>query len=313
MSSINWSRPFPEVCGVRGVGLYFGVVGDVHGRFELMVKALRKKEEEMDVRFSFILQVGDIECHRTETDLQTMAAPSVHRVMGDFHRFYSGELTLPWPVLFIGGNHECYGWLEEAENGDHLLPNFYYVGRRAAIVIGGIRIACLSGIYREETYCSGRPPSHLFPYKSNRDWIGFSERDVCDLLSLGGVARPQNDPHCIDILITHDWPARLTSSREVMGDKANTNREFGNEPCRLLLERLKPRLHLCGHMHVPFRAVVTHSDQTQTQVCCLSKVPSEGSVSLFHLQSLQLANRIIREMKETPPIPTNDEKTVNEE
>mmetsp|Transcript_56687 Transcript_56687/g.123961 ORF Transcript_56687/g.123961 Transcript_56687/m.123961 type:complete len:556 (-) Transcript_56687:268-1935(-) len=99
---------------------YFAAVGDVHGQFRLVVRMLCQWEAEMQAkqpgcRLAFALQVGDIECHRHENDMATMAAPARKRRMGDFADLYNGVVDLPCPTFFIGGNHECYGWLDEDE------------------------------------------------------------------------------------------------------------------------------------------------------------------------------------------------------
>lgn len=97
---------------------YFAAIGDVHGQFSHALRLLRTWEEQhAGCLLSFALQVGDLECHRDEADLSTMAAPAKRRRMGDFSNVLSGHLRIPCPVFFVGGNHECYGWLDEDEAG----------------------------------------------------------------------------------------------------------------------------------------------------------------------------------------------------
>jgi hypothetical protein len=76
----------------------------------------------------------------------------------------------------------------------------------------------------------------------------------------------------VDVLMTHDWPARmLPPSTDARG------RQVGNEPCKDLLDRLKPTLMVCGHMPVGYRA----KSGGTTLVRCLAKVPSIHSLAVF--------------------------------
>jgi len=172
----------------------FAVVGDVHGQFRSMVNLVQGWEAEHGT-VDFVLQVGDLEPHRNEEDLSTMAAPSKHRRLGDFDEVVSGDVPLPWPVYFIGGNHEPYGWLEEHPEGFELCRNLHYLGRAGVTRIGPLRVAAVSGIHRLETFDKERP--QLFEWQrqrsrsenenkqrmrgsriSNKDFIGFTGQDI---------------------------------------------------------------------------------------------------------------------------------------
>lgn len=84
----------------------FAVVGDVHGDHWAMIRLLNGWEKSRRKSLDFVLQVGDFEPHRSESDLATMAAPAKYRNLGDFPIFARGEAQFPWPLCFIGGNHE---------------------------------------------------------------------------------------------------------------------------------------------------------------------------------------------------------------
>src|SRR4051812_8410833 len=98
----------------------FAVVGDVHGQVDALVVLLRRFEAAHATTLDFVLQVGDLEPHRDAADVATMSAPIRHKKAGDFPRYWKGEARLPWEVIFIGGNHEPYGWLEEFQDGGTL-------------------------------------------------------------------------------------------------------------------------------------------------------------------------------------------------
>lgn len=204
----------------------FALVGDVHGQFSAMLRGLEQWEshlaqhaENLDdgvpgTQIDFVLQVGDFECHRNEMDLMSMAAPARKRTLGDFCRVASGELQFRWPVYFIGGNHECYGWLDSPssrpKNNRNVMPvakNVFFLGRAGylplrfvtkigsieqpneeedaeEIIVGVLNVAFLSGIHRPDSFYERRPVAcaEEFAAKSNKCWIGFNCYDLAALL-----------------------------------------------------------------------------------------------------------------------------------
>ncbi|MEB3339404.1 hypothetical protein [Okeania sp.] len=62
--------------------IFFAVVGDVHGHIYKMINLLQKWENNSHQKLEFILQIGDFEPHRYETDLVTMDAPKKYRKLG---------------------------------------------------------------------------------------------------------------------------------------------------------------------------------------------------------------------------------------
>ena len=102
--------------------MFFAAVGDVHGHMHAMVALLRDWEEASGETLGFVLQVGDFEPHRHEDDLATMAAPSKYRQLGDFADYHSGRATMPWPVYFIGGNHEPTAFSTSTSTARKSLP-----------------------------------------------------------------------------------------------------------------------------------------------------------------------------------------------
>eukprot|EP00419_Tripos_fusus_P022021 CAMPEP_0172721510 /NCGR_PEP_ID=MMETSP1074-20121228/79228_1 /TAXON_ID=2916 /ORGANISM="Ceratium fusus, Strain PA161109" /LENGTH=405 /DNA_ID=CAMNT_0013547265 /DNA_START=58 /DNA_END=1275 /DNA_ORIENTATION=+ len=379
----------------------FAVVGDVHGQFSSMVALVQRWESLHRLRIDFVLQVGDLEPHRDEADLSTMAAPSKHRMLGDFPRVLAGEIQLPWPVYFIGGNHEPYGWLEEHPHGFQLCHNLHYLGRAGVQRIGPLRIAALSGVHRVETYAAERPMLPEWQRQrthangegyhsrskgrriSNKDFIGFTgqelghvmaaavEKDIewelacifdslCGgdhhlsaekLMPLAATLRPSQpeaeaerivqkmkgavscddiseehfvtffadllsrmkDPkradllrrfealrkstHFVDVLVTHDWPAGMV----VTSSEMKRTRPVGNEPCRLLLDVVKPALMVCGHMHTPFR-----NQAGEPLVRCVAKVPSTHSIAVFEMVhgATGAGDSHIREVHPCDPLPS---------
>lgn len=238
------------------MSLTFALVGDVHGFTKAMVRQVQALEQRIQRSFDFVAQVGDFEPHRHEDDLRTMAAPTKYKQLGDFPDFMRGWATFPWPVYFIGGNHEPYGWLEHYPLGFELIPNCSYLGRVGTIQLGGLRLSGLTGVFESELYEQPRPSVQEIDHVSNKHFIGYNEADLDQLLEL---PRP-------DVLLLHEWPEGLTQDRKY------AHRAAGSEQARLLIELLKPSLVACGHMHRRHHAFWEHPDGTSTEIMCLGHI-----------------------------------------
>ena len=231
------------------------VVGDVHGAMWTMVRLLNGWEKAHKQAIDFVLQVGDFEPHRNEADLATMAAPAKYRKLGDFPMFARGEAQFPWPIFFIGGNHEPYGWLETLSSGGEVAPNCHFIGRANVVSVGELCVAGLSGIYKPELFASPRPDVSHFGKKSNKEWIGWNEGDIERLLELGRA----------DVLLLHEWPSAFDSTQRHPPDEA------GRGWIEMLLESLRPKMIFCGHLHGRYRSA-TRVDGESVPVECLSEV-----------------------------------------
>ncbi len=253
--------------------LIFAVVGDVHGHMEKMVSFLVDWTRETGKSLSFVLQVGDFEPHRHDADLATMHGPSKYRKLGDFHRFVSGELHFPWPVFFIGGNHEPYGFLDPLQGDRTVVQGCRFLGRTCHIEIEGLTIAGLSGVYAEDRF-DRRPSIEDIEKTANKAYIGFTEEEVTRLL----------DAPVADILLVHEWPSDVIApeDRDAFERQRRSMRydAVGNEYARLILDALEPQLVCCGHMHRSYRSQVG-----DTAVCALANVESgAGAFAFFELR-----------------------------
>lgn len=239
------------------MNLTFALVGDVHGAMHAMVKELRAREKKIGRTFDFVAQVGDFEPHRHDEDLRSMAAPAKYKEIGDFPDFVKGWGTFPWPVYFIGGNHEPYGWLEQHPHGAELIRHCVYLGRVGKVEIQeSLMLAGLSGVFVPELYTTKRPPLESFHSVSNKSFIGYTEDDVDRILEF---PRP-------DILLLHEWPEGLTQDRKY------AHRSAGSAQARLIIELLRPRLVACGHMHRGHHDIWTHDDGSTTELVCLAHI-----------------------------------------
>ena len=152
--------------------LKFAVIGDVHGHFEWLAEVLNILKHHENIQIAF--QVGDlgfISSERYEylqilTTGNAQNKPFIYEGFGNINEtlaFLQGEITLPLPVFFVGGNHEDWLFLEklqkEADERKLKSPyfvasNLYFLGRAGIIKIMGIQVGYLSGICEEPGYKS---------------------------------------------------------------------------------------------------------------------------------------------------------------
>jgi lariat debranching enzyme len=246
--------------------ILFAAVGDVHGKMQAMVDLLEAWESRAGQHIAFVLQTGDFEPHRNEADLETMAAPSKYKQVGDFPHFAAGHSDFPWPVHFIGGNHEPYGFLDQFPHGARIAPNCHYLGRVEATCLAGLRIVSLTGVFREKDYHSTRPAVDYMNRISNKVFTAFTETDIERALSFGAA----------DVLVLHDWPADIVTPADLSRVEQQCRRlrykQLGNAYSRLLVELLNPQLVLCGHMHMRYETELETSDGTISRIYCLGRV-----------------------------------------
>jgi lariat debranching enzyme len=239
--------------------ILFAAAGDIHGDHASLVGRLDDIIQQLQTPLEFVLQVGDFEPVRDESDLRLMTGPESRRQLGSFHRVLSGELVYPAEVIFIGGNHEPYGWLEEIPEGARIFEGITYLGRAGVVERAGLRIAGLTGIHSPLRYELPVPPDWTSKKTLLKEPTYFRRPHVERLLS-GGT---------IDILMTHDWPAGHFGP-------------FGNPQSRALLHTLRPRLHLAGHMHRHTRKSVLHEDGSHTEVVAMNHVgKGKGDLIVF--------------------------------
>lgn len=228
---------------------YVAFVGDVHGLTHTMVRTLEGLERALKIKLDLVLQVGDFEPHRHEADLRTMCAPSKYKTLGDFSDYHRGWRSFPWPVIFIGGNHEPHGWLEQHPEGFELIPNCEYLGRARIVERAGLKVAGLSGIYNDQVFEQLRPSYQHLERVSNKAFIYFNAQDLDALLAQAEQTGP------VDILLVHEWPEGMLADEDREAFAARTHRKGdpGNPMAKLLLELLNPRVVACGHMHARYR------------------------------------------------------------
>lgn len=257
----------------------FAVFGDVHGQLDAMVALARRFERAFGAKLDLVLQVGDLEPHRSESDVATMAAPARYRKLGDFHRYASGVARLPWEVVFIAGNHEPYGWLDEHASGGELIPGLTYLGRAGAVERLGLRIGGLSGIYHPLHSERDRRASSSEGTKTWKLATYSTREEEARALALGSV----------DVLLLHDWPEGLLARADANRLPTLEGETVGSPRGRLLVERLAPRLVFCGHLHVRYSRALELPGHAPVPVHALANVAAgEDSVAFVRVKGKEL-------------------------
>eukprot|EP00960_Hanusia_phi_P017190 506287-Hanusia_phi.AAC.1 len=173
------------------------VEGCGHGALEEIYEAMAETERRNEFKFDLLLVCGDFQAVRNQQDLNCMAVPQKYRTMNSFHKYYSGQLVAPVLTIFIGGNHEASNHLWELYHGGWVAPNIFFLGYAGAIVVGGVRIAGLSGIFKSMHYRQGHWEHPPYDQGSMRSAYHVREYEVWKLGMLTGD---------VDIFLSHDWP-----------------------------------------------------------------------------------------------------------
>ena len=224
--------------------------GDIHGHwldFKKSVLELHSREP-----LDLVVQCGDAQPFRDEADLEYMHCPSKYRELGDFWAFHGGIEEFPVPVIFIGGNHEPWGYLDEHRDGGLLLKNVQFLGRAGRTQVDGLRIGGVSGVFSPK-YFGQSHPQPPYPASQRKQATYYNEEDIDRALAFGGV----------DILLLHNWPDLMNVARNT--DWPAYWSSVGCEYLSMVVQALRPRWVFCGHMH--YRA---QHRIAGTEIVCLS-------------------------------------------
>jgi Icc-related predicted phosphoesterase len=134
------------------------------------------------------------------------------------------EADLAWfpthvPVLSTFGNHDPGPWLAALRNQD---GSTVELGQGETREVAGLRVAAIGGIWAK---------SHRLPHY-------VTNEDVAEAAARIAATGP------VDILLTHGCPVGLAD--------LTPKGTHGGQRCFLdAWHTVAPRLHLCGHLHVP--------------------------------------------------------------
>ena len=257
---------------------HFAVIGDVNGAMHEMSRQVHRFERRSGRVLEFVLQVGNFGPNRDAADLTTHAAHSREKTLGDFPEFASGRAQFPWEVIFIGGAHEPYGFLDEHADGGTLADNCTYLGRAGCVERAGLRIGGLSGVYSEPHYSTDRPPLADMPHASKKLFTYFNSRDVDRLLDMAPL----------DILLLHEWPAGVIRPADRQRLDAHAHRLHLNATdcpvLRELIDLVRPRWVFCSRLQTSYLAKLGPAKHPTTHVRCLGALsgPDDAMSLMCH-------------------------------
>jgi Icc-related predicted phosphoesterase len=221
-----------EGLGVRiPPGALMGIIylGDIHGEMGVFDR-LRPALAPDDV----IIQVGDF-------GIDPLTAI-------EWDEAYGG--TYPCPVYFIDGNHENFDVIEmwSKDEVTEIAKGLFYIPRGMVLNIKGQRIGFLGG----------GPSIDKYWRIVGRSWWPQELITPNDVTKL--VCNVGNEP--LDVLVTHVAPLNLNVKH--FGKLCLEEWELPAnwvDNCSMVVETLvdslKPKLHVCGHMHRSVRDGVT--------------------------------------------------------
>jgi Icc-related predicted phosphoesterase len=128
--------------------------------------------------------------------------------------------TFPARVMVLStfGNHDALDRLARLRNRD---GSEVLMGQAEIRAVGGLRIAAIGGIWA----------------KAHKKRHYVTDEDVAEMAEK--IARTGS----VDVLLTHGCPVGLA-------DLTPSGRHGGQRCFLLAFQKVAPRLHLCGHLHV---------------------------------------------------------------
>ncbi|KAK5672535.1 hypothetical protein BDV3_002785 [Batrachochytrium dendrobatidis] len=233
------------------------VQGCCHGELDKIFASVRYIQETQNITIDLLIICGDFQAMRNTADLASMACPDKYKHLGTFYQYYSGQKTVPVPTIFVGGNHEASNYLWELYHGGWVCPNIYFLGFAGCVRFGSVRIAGISGIYKENHYNEGH--YERFPYNDGHVRSIYHVRKF-NVYRLAQINTP------VDIFLSHDWPTGIAyhgNTRQLLQFKKHFKSEvqsntLGSPPNEFLLRKLKPSFWFAAHLHVKFAALFDH-------------------------------------------------------
>jgi Calcineurin-like phosphoesterase len=215
-------------------GLKLAFIGDAHGRVIHALAAVIEAQRQLGGQFDWVFQVGDFGSFPNPGEIRWIGVDAVEPSAREFLNVLRTPAPDQWlrrvrdqlsrPVVFLRGNHDSAGWLRGlplqgglAAADPHDL--FRYAPDGTILDLGAVTMAFLGGIEKPGPASSPYPGTELI------DDLAFGT-----LWALG--------PGRVDILITHEPPACACTFAE------------GSSRIAELVRRLRPAVHVGGHLHV---------------------------------------------------------------
>ncbi|KAJ3223276.1 lariat debranching enzyme [Clydaea vesicula] len=280
------------------------VQGCCHGELDKIFTAIKHIQKKENVSIDLLIICGDFQSIRNTADLESLACPEKYRSLGTFHHYYNKLKKPPCPVVFIGGNHEASNYLWELYHGGWVASDIYFMGFAGVINFGGLRIAGLSGIYKQLHYDCG--------HFESQPMVGDDMRSIYHVRKFN-IFRLAQIKEPLDIFISHDWPRgianhgnheKLLSTKSFLAEELRTN-TLGSIPNEFLLKRLKPTYWFAAHMHVLFAAIYEHnkvevSSKAVTKNPDEIEIESDEEIDENGTENQKKKESVVKEEKATP-------------
>lgn len=264
------------------------VQGCCHGELDVVFQKVRQLHSLKPLDLLIIL--GDFQSIRNKEDMNYISVPLKYRRLGDFYKYYSNDTCkVPVPVIFIGGNHESMKHLMELPYGGYVAPNIYYLGYSNVVWFKGVRIASISGIFKNWDFETPRPSWKDLELQKLNNGMRHPKLNIKSLYHVRHIdILPfylMNNQRQIDIMISHDWPSEVVYYGDMKDllhikpyfRKDINNHELGSPVNWELLCRFRPKWWLSAHLHVKYRATIQHGRQEKNG---LSKSVNKDEIDL---------------------------------
>lgn len=211
-------------------------VGDVHGRVLHALAAVSHAQHRLGERFDHVFQVGDFGAFPRRELLPWIGVDADEPSAAEFLAVRERPAPDPWltrvrallenPIVFARGNHDDAHWLRSLDVVDGLAPAdphdlFRYAPDGTVLDLGTVTVGVFGGVEQPDPDSTPRPGGEL-----------LDEAAFALLWDLDGGA--------VDVLITHQPAAGICPYSGGSGRIAE------------LVARLRPALHVGGHVHAPF-------------------------------------------------------------
>ena len=225
-----------------------------------------------------------------------------------------------FPFSSIEGNHEASQALSELYYGGWVAPNIYYLGAAGVVNFCGLRIGGISGIYKRCDYPFGRYEIPPYDRDTLRSVYHVRNVDVYRLLSLSksSMMEESKEKPLLDVFLSHDWPLGIEQhgdTKDLLRRKPFFREEvdqncLGSPPNMEILSSLKPKWWFAAHMHVKFKAIVTHDKNPSRNP--VSKKGSE-SQDLKAITQIRPSSTVTSETKKRKSVDSDDVQEENAE
>ncbi|KAF8844424.1 nuclear protein [Paxillus ammoniavirescens] len=242
-SMVNTASPSTTGVKILTVGSAVGSIRDLFAK----IRAVDAKHGKFDCVLCLGDFFGPLQERSAGKDVQndtlqlldgTIEAPLKCYIM-------QGENPLPEPVI------EKY-----AETGGELCKDVFLLNKSGVVTTPhGLRIACLGGIYHSGIYSSSEgPPGFASPFYtthtverllSNTLIKSSNKGNAKNYGSLAAIRDAASTSQLVDILISSDWPASITSYSEIPLPSPDFG-SSGSPPLGEVIRKIKPKYHFAG-------------------------------------------------------------------